>query len=231
MEDTLEALAIVANAIAQGIGRKWAEEAQELAVLQERQRLARELHDSVSQALYGLVLGMRGARALLDRDLVALKELLEHLGEQAETALTEMRTLIFELRPETLEREGLVKALRKQGAFMQTHYGLKLEMEMGEEPQQPFIAKEALYRVAQEALHNIVKHASTTLATLRLYEDKENACLVLEISDKGTGFNPDQSFPGHLGLQSMRERLERLGGTLHIISSPGQGTLIRAMLP
>jgi PAS domain S-box-containing protein len=230
MEDTLDALATVANAIAQGIGRKWAEEYQELAILQERQRLARELHDSVSQALYGIVLGMRSARVLLLRDPEALKELLDHLGEQAETGLTEMRTLIFELRPETLEREGLVMALRKQAEFMQTHYGLILEMEMGEEPQQPFIAKEALYRIAQEALHNIVKHASTNLATLHLHENQENARLVLEISDKGTGFNPEQSFPGHLGLQSMRERLERLGGTLNIISAPGQGTQIRAML-
>jgi PAS domain S-box-containing protein len=206
-------------------------QAQELAILQERQRLARELHDSVSQALYGIVLGMRSARVLLHRDPAMLTKLLDHLSEQAETGLTEMRTLIFELRPETLEREGLVMALRKQGEFMQTRYGLRVEMEMGEEPQQSFIAKEALYRITQEALHNIVKHASATFATLHLYENKENASLVLEISDKGAGFNPEQSFPGHLGLQSMRERLERLGGTLHIISSPGQGTQIRAMLP
>ncbi len=137
MEDTLDALATVANAIAQGIGRKWAEEhleerviertkelsllllenarlygqAQELAILQERQRLARELHDSVSQALYGIVLGTRTARTLLERDSNQLATLLDNIHAQAELGLTEMRTLIFELRPESLENEGLVTAL------------------------------------------------------------------------------------------------------------------------
>jgi signal transduction histidine kinase len=255
MEDTLEALSTVAQTIAQGIGRKWVEEhleervnertreltllleenarlygqAQELAVLQERQRLARELHDSVSQALYGIVLGTRTACALLERNSGKLAELLENVHAQAETGLIEMRTLIFELRPESLETEGLVTALKKHAETVQTRYGLEIETQLGDEPTQPFMVKEALYRIAQEALHNTVKHAQASSALLRLSENARGICL--EVSDTGTGFDPEQLFPGHLGLQSMRERVARLGGRLEINSGGGQGTHIRAMIP
>ncbi len=257
MEDTLDALATVAHAIAQGIGRKWMEEhleervnertreltllinentrlseqAQELAVLQERQRLARELHDSVSQTLYGIALGTRTACALLRHDPDKLVDLLDNVHAQAERGLTEMRTLIFELRPEELVTEGLVTALRKQVATVETRYGLQVMVELGKEPALSFMAKEALYRIAQEALHNIVKHAHVNSAKLQLSEGEDVAGVTLEVSDAGVGFDPAQSFPGHLGLQSMRERLARLKGTLEIISAPGQGARIRAIVP
>ncbi|GAC1374281.1 MAG: hypothetical protein NVS2B12_18760 [Ktedonobacteraceae bacterium] len=257
MEDTLEALDTVANAVAQGIGRKWAEEhleervaertrelslllqenarlygqAQELAVLQERQRLARELHDSVSQALYGVVLGTRTARVLLQRDLKQLATLLDNIHAQAELGLTEMRTLIFELRPESLENEGLVSALKKHAITVQARYGLNIELDLSEEPSLPFLVQEALYRIAQEALHNIVKHAQATTATVSLCPSTDSASITLEVSDNGIGFDPTQSFPGHLGMQSMRERLARLGGMLEISSTPGHGTRIQAVLP
>ena len=204
-------------------------QAQELAVLQERQRLARELHDLVSQALYGIVLGTRTALALLEQNSEKLSMLLENVHAQAETGLTEMRTLIFELRPESLEMDGLVVALKKQAEIVQTRYGLRIEMELGEEPLLPFIVKEALYRIAQEALHNIVKHAHVSSARLRL--SGSSTGILLEISDTGAGFNPERSFPGHLGLLSMRERVARLGGRLEIRSVPGQGTTIRALIP
>jgi PAS domain S-box-containing protein len=257
MEDTLDALATVAHAIAQGIGRKWVEEhleervkertkeltllvnentrlseqAQELAVLQERQRLARELHDSVSQTLYGIALGTRTARTLLHHAPDKLAELLDNVHSQAERGLTEMRTLIFELRPEELVTEGLVTALKKQVDAVETRYGLQIVIELGKEPALPFMAKEALYRIAQEALHNIVKHAHVNSARLQLSEGEDGAGVILEVSDAGVGFNPYQSFPGHLGLQSMRERLARLRGTLEITSAPGQGAQIRATVP
>ena len=205
-------------------------QAQELAILEERQRLARELHDSVSQALYGIVLSTRSARTLLQRDPIKLSQLLKSVYEQAEISLVEMRALIFELRPEVLEAEGLVAALKKQSSLIQDRYGLKVETDITVEPRQPLMVKEALYRIAQEALHNTVKHASASVASLRLYESQEAANLVLEISDNGAGFDTARSFPGHLGLQSMRERMERLGGSLEISSTPGEGTLIRAMI-
>jgi PAS domain S-box-containing protein len=208
-------------------------QAQELAVLLERQRLARELHDSVTQSLYGIVLGTRSARALLHRDPGKLDKLLDNVHAQAETGLTEMRTLIFELRPEILEIEGLVTALKKQVEAVQIRHELEIVTELGEEPRLSFLSKEALYRIAQEALHNVVKHANATAVKLQLSEDSSKgvAGMVLEVSDNGVGFHPQQSFPGHLGLQSMRERLARLGGTLEITSAPGEGTCIRASIP
>jgi signal transduction histidine kinase len=247
----------VAHAIAQGIGRKWAEEhleervnertkeltllikentrlteqAQELAVLQERGRLARELHDSVSQTLYGMALGTRTARTLLHHDPDKLVALLDNIYSQAERGLTEMRTLIFELRPEELVTEGLVIAIKKQVAAVETRYGLQIVTELGKEPALSFIAKEALYRIAQEALHNIVKHAHVKSAKLRVSEGETIGGVILEVSDAGVGFNPEQSFPGHLGLQSMRERLARLGGVLEITSTLGYGVQIRATVP
>jgi len=206
------------------------EQAQELAVLQERQRLARELHDSVSQPLYGIALGTRTARTLLQHGPDKLAELLNNVHSQAERGLTEMRTLIFELRPEELVTEGLVTALKKEVAAVRTRYGLQIVIELGKEPALPFMAKEALYRIAQEALHNIVKHAHANSTKLRLSEEEDDV-VILEVYDDGVGFNPHQSFPGHLGLQSMRERLARLRGTLEITSTPGQGAMIRATVP
>lgn len=203
-------------------------QAQELAVLRERQRLARELHDSVSQALYSIVLGSRAARMLLHRDPDKLAALLDNVLAQAEVGLAEMRTLIFELRPESLETDGLVAALKKHAEAIHSRSALTMVMELGVEPALPDAMKEAFYRVAQEALNNIVKHAHASTVHLRLYRDATGT--VLEVRDDGAGFDPAQSFPGHLGLQSMRERLALLGGTLEITSEVGRGTQIRAII-
>lgn len=204
-------------------------QARDLAVLQERQRLARELHDSVSQALYGIALGTRTARTLLERNPNQLAEPLDYILSLAEDALTEMRALIFELRPASLETEGLVNALMKQAQAVQRREGLMVNMEVGEEPSLPFKVKETLYRVAQEAIHNSVKHAHAKKITVRLYENTTRS--FLEVIDDGVGFNPNQSFPHHLGLMSMHERLTLVGGTLEITSTPGMGTRIHAIIP
>jgi signal transduction histidine kinase len=166
------------------------EQVQGLAVLQERQRLARELHDSVAQALYSIALGARTARTLLDRDPGKAVEPLDYVLALAQAGQAEMRALIFELRPESLEIEGLVMALQKQAEAIQARYSLKVVMELGEEPVLPFIVKEALYRIAQEALHNSVKHANATVVELRLRELATE--MMLEVIDNGVGFNPEQ---------------------------------------
>jgi signal transduction histidine kinase len=165
----------------------------------------------------------------LDRDPGKAVEPLDYVLALAQAGQAEMRALIFELRPESLEIEGLVMTLQKQAEAIQARYGLKVVMEPGEEPALPLIVKEALYRIAQEALHNSVKYANATVVELRLRELATE--MMLEVIDNGVGFNPEQPFPGHMGLQSMRERVAQLGGTLEITSAAGRGVQIRVVIP
>ncbi|GIW34254.1 GAF domain-containing protein [Meiothermus sp.] len=204
-------------------------EAQGKAALEERQKLARNLHDSVSQAIYGIVLGVRTAKTQLARNPEQAPAALDFVLNLAEGAIAEMRALIFELRPESLKQEGLVAALAKQAAALRARHGLPLEAHLGPEPAMSLEAKEALYRVAQEALNNIAKHAKAHKAHLRLQQ--ANGMVQLEICDDGVGFDSQREYPGHLGLVSMRERIERLGGRFEVVSSPGAGTTVRANLP
>ena len=206
-------------------------QARRLAVLEERQRLARELHDSVSQVLYGVGLGARTAQALLDRATIApelkanLAEPLAYVLSLAEAGLVEMRALIFELRPDSLEKEGLVVALTRQADAHRVRHKLDVHAEFCPEPVLPFEAKEGLHRIAQEALNNVAKHAQASRVEIRLTGDGEEVCL--EVQDNGVGFDPQGDYPGHLGLRSMEERAAKLGGMLDIESAPGKGTLIR----
>ncbi len=206
-------------------------QAKELAALEERQRLARELHDSVSQALYGIALGARTARAQLGRDPSKVAEPLEYVLQNAEAGLAEMRALIFELRPESLKTDGLVAALNKQADAVRKRHHLEVETDLCEEMEQVSLEiKEALYRIAQEGMHNVVKHAQATQIKLKLTCDQPNA-IILEIADNGAGFDSQESFPGHLGLQSMRERALRLGGAFDVESKRGKGTRLRVRIP
>jgi len=205
------------------------EQAQQLAALEERQKLARELHDSVSQALYGIALGAKTARTLLDHDPGRVAEPLDYVLSLAEAGLAEMRALIFELRPESLEMEGVVAALTKQTASLQARHHIEVETAFGDEPRLPLPTKEALYRIAQEALNNIVKHARASRVNVRL--ETGDGSVRLEIGDNGIGFDPHGEFAGHLGLRSMRERAEKAGGTFTVESAPDQGTRILVWIP
>ena len=205
------------------------EEVQGKAVLEERQRLARELHDSVSQVLYSIALNAASAVALGTRDPERAAELERDVHDLAGVGLAEMRALIFELRPESLEQEGLVSALQKQGEAAQARHGFAVHIRLGDEPAVPLAAKEALYRIAQEALQNAAKHAHAQTVEFTL--ERQESELILRVSDDGRGFNPKRTFPGHLGLHSMRERMAGIGGDLEIRSSRGRGTSIYARLP
>jgi signal transduction histidine kinase len=205
------------------------ERAQQVASLEERQRLARELHDSVSQALYGIALGARTARTQLDRDPAAAVDPMEYVLQLAEAGLAEMRALIFELRPESLQTEGLVAAIEKQVASTRSRYGLEVQADLGSEPQTKIEVKEALYRVAQEALHNIVKHAHAQHVVVSLVTS--NGTIDLRVRDDGRGFDTEGSYPGHVGLHSMRERIDKLRGTITIESVSGRGTSVNVQVP
>ncbi|TAK54378.1 MAG: GAF domain-containing protein, partial [Dehalococcoidia bacterium] len=193
------------------------ERAQRAASLEERQRLARDLHDSVSQALYGIALGARTAQTMLQRNAGDVGEPLDYVLSLAEAGLAEMRALIFELRPDSLESEGLVVALEKQAAATRSRYRIDVQATLCGEPPASLVVKEALYRIAQEAMHNTVKHARTNRIELALTCTDREITLVLR--DDGAGFDTSASFPGHMGLQSMQERASRVGGTLSIDSS------------
>jgi signal transduction histidine kinase len=203
--------------------------ARDKAALEERQKLARELHDSVSQALYAIGLTATAASRLFAADPARVQPLMDDVVRLAETGLTEMRSLIFELRPESIESEGLVGALEKQVAAVRARHGLLIQTAFGSEPQLPLNAKEALYRIAQEALHNTAKHAHAKLVDLELRTNEGE--LVLRILDDGLGFETDGKFPGHLGLKSMRERAVAIGANLDVRSSPQKGTEVRVRLP
>jgi signal transduction histidine kinase len=205
------------------------EQAQELAALEERQKLARELHDSVSQALYGIALGTRTARTLVERDPAKAIEPLDYALSLAEAGLAEMRALIFELRPESLEREGLTGAITKQADALRARHSIQVATAICEEPQAPLIVKEVLYRITQETFNNVIKHAHASRVNLRLECPGDK--IVLKIKDNGQGFDPAVAYPGHIGLTSMRERANRVGGTIHIESAPGQGTSVRVEIP
>jgi signal transduction histidine kinase len=135
-----------------------------------------------------------------------------------------MRALIFELRPESLQNEGLVAALTKQSDALRARYKLEVVTHFSPEPDIPLEAKEALYRVAQEAMHNIAKHAHASRVELSLWNKDEK--LTLEIRDNGKGFDTAREYPGHLGMKSMSERVAQIGGEFHIESQPGEGTII-----
>ncbi len=216
-----EALRVVQAELAAGV--------QQRIALEERQRLARELHDSVSQAIYGISLGAHTALTLFDTDRKKVLEALNYVLSLAQAGLTEMRALIFELRPESLEMEGLVVALTKQTAALRARYGVEVELSVCEEPEVALNIKEALYRIAQEALHNAIKHARPTRIEVKLFQEGDT--LALDVSDAGIGFNARAVFPGHLGLRSMQERAVGTNGTLVINSEPGQGTEIHARIP
>jgi PAS domain S-box-containing protein len=203
--------------------------AREKVSLAERQHLARELHDSVSQALYGIALGARTICELLDRDPAQIIGLAEYVLQLADAGLAEMRALIFELRPESLELEGLPAALTKQADAIRARHGVVVETFLDDVPECSIQLQHTLYRIAQEALHNAAKHANARRIEVRLRA--HDSTISLDVIDDGVGFQPRGAYPGHLGLRSMHERAAAIGGTLQVTSSPGAGTRVRFTVP
>ncbi len=200
-----------------------------LAANEERANLARELHDSVTQALFSMGLTARALELLLDRDPEAARQKLSELRDLQKDALAEMRTLIFELRPQGLETDGLAQALRNHGAAVQGRTGLSVAVEIEMDERLPLHVEEALYRVAQEALHNVVKHANAENARIALRRSGRD--LRLTVEDDGIGFDPGDVPRGHLGLVGMGQRAERIGAELEISRRPEGGTRVRVTLP
>lgn len=241
------------------------ERGQQLAVLEERQRLARDLHDSVTQLIFSITLIAQSISAAWRRDPAEGERRVNRLLELSQVALAEMRALLAELRPRAsspaaatpavsddsppeqadtvslplpgllqIQRHGLPAAIRKYvidvvGDPLKT----KIEIETDHYQPQSSEREKALYRIAQEALNNIIKHAEATQATIRLHSDEE--ATYLTVTDNGVGFvkpsAPTDVARSGLGMNTMRERAEACGGTLHLSSQPGRGTTVAVTLP
>ncbi len=204
-------------------------QAGELAAGDERAHLARELHDSVTQALFSMTLVSRSAEMLLDSDVGAARTQLTQLRELQREALAEMRALIFELRPGNLEQDGLARALKTHTAALQGRIGLPVVVEANLDERLPLPIEEALYRTAQEALHNVVKHAAAR--QVRVEVGRVKSGVRLRVVDDGRGFDPSQVPPGHLGLAGMEARAARIGATFSCKSEPGKGTTVEVLVP
>lgn len=210
--------------------REQASRLEQAAVAAERSRLARDLHDSVTQSLYSLTLLAEGWRRMATAGkLERVDELLAELGEISQQALREMRLLVYELRPPALEREGLLGALHQRLGAVEKRAGVDARLIAEEVVELPAPVEEGLYRVALEALNNALKHATATSVIVHIRTDNER--VELEVVDNGRGFDPgtvdDRS---GMGLISMRERMEKLGGSLTIRSTLGQGTSVKAVI-
>jgi len=200
-----------------------------LAVVRERNHLARELHDSVTQTIFSMTLTTQSALLLLDRDPGRVGAQLDRLNQLAHSALSEMRVLISELRPEKMAGGGLVAALRRLLADRRLPETLSVSLEVeGDGPLEP-AEEQGLFRIAQEALNNVVKHARASRAQVRLHLAEP---FWIEIADQGQGFDLRQARDGgRVGLVSMGERASQIGWDLHVITSPGAGTRIRVVKP
>ncbi len=206
--------------------------AQEAAVLEERSRLARDLHDSVSQQLFSMTLTAQAARVQIEKNPARTAAQLERLQETAAAALAEMRALIFQLRPPGLSEQGLIAALQQHVAALGRREGLTVHLDVSGEERYARGVEQAIYRIMQEALNNVVKHAGACNVAIAL--DLQPDRTTLRVADDGVGFDLAVLEPSngrHLGLISMRERAAEIGGSLDLHSHPGQGTEVVVVVP
>lgn len=208
--------------------RSMREQEHQISALAERQRLARDLHDAVSQSLYAAHLHAEAAMRLLRaNELGGVDENLELLRDAARRALADMRLLIFELRPSSLPDEGLVEALRSRLEAVERRSGIRTSFEADAGLDLSTAQEEALFGIATEALNNSLKHSGADTIVCSLKSDSQ--FVVLQVSDDGQGFEPDGA-DGGFGLEGMRERAAGLGAELIVNSAPGSGADVLARI-
>ncbi|MDQ2786339.1 MAG: sensor histidine kinase [Chloroflexota bacterium] len=206
------------------------------AVTKERLRFARDLHDSVTQELFSMTLHARTTLKNLDRAGTSandpVRQQVKILSDLAQAALAEMRMLIFELRPGALAEEGLVSAVRKLAASVSAREEVAIDVDAPPD-RLPLStnAEEHLYRLVQEALNNVVKHARARRAVVRMNVMEGGTKLAVEIRDDGVGFDPTGAHPGHMGLETMAARARELGGDSAVVTTHGGGTTVRITVP
>jgi signal transduction histidine kinase len=199
-------------------------QAEQLAVVHERQRLARDLHDSVTQTMYSLSLYANATQKALQREKIEKAlENLDELQKMVREAMLDLRLLIFELHPPILQKEGLVTAIKTRMDSVEARSGIRTEFNVYNEKRLPVDIETELYRITQEALTNVVKHAKADHVSLSMhyYQDK----FKLKVQDNGIGFDSSEaSKSGGLGLKNIQERVQRMNGTITLESVPQTGT-------
>ncbi len=210
--------------------QEYAAQVEEYAGAQERSRLARELHDSVTQTLFSMNLAVQAAQMLAGREPTRVTGQLDRLQELAHAAAGEIQVLARQLQPPSSVGEGPVEALSRLADERRQRDGLQVHLEVIGLAQSKVLSgpvSTGLYRIAQEALNNVAKHAGTCQAVVRLSLESQPA--FMEIEDNGAGFDPGQIARGidHIGLPGMAERAREMGWKISIDSQPGQGTRIR----
>ncbi|AYV27059.1 GAF domain-containing sensor histidine kinase [Streptomyces sp. CJ_13] len=207
------------------------ERSRELTIAEERSRLAHELHDAVSQKLFSLRLTAQAAAALVDRDPARAKDELQQVAALAAEAADELRAAVTELRPAALDEDGLVATLRNHVRVLDRAHAARVTFTCDGVRALPATQEEALLRVAQEALHNALRHSGADLVEVTLA--RRGAGAALRVTDNGQGFVPSavRRAGRHLGLVSMRDRASGVGGRLAVHSEPGTGTTIEMEVP
>jgi signal transduction histidine kinase len=207
------------------------EASRELSVIEERNRLARELHDSMTQNLFSLTLTAEAASELVHADPARAEAEIDRIRALARDTQAELRSLIFELRPPQLEADGLVATIRKDLEVLGRAHGLKADLRVHGTPELDSTVEVELYRIVQEALNNALRHAKADTVEVEL--DAREGVITIIVRDDGVGFDPSARAirERRLGLTSMRERAERLGGTFRVESSPGAGTTVSVEVP
>lgn len=207
------------------------ERSRELTIAEERSRLAHELHDAVSQKLFSLRLTAQAAAALVDRDPSRAKGELQQVAVLAAEAADELRAAVVELRPAALDEDGLVATLRTHTQVLDRAHSAEVTFDSCGVRALPAAQEEAMLRVAQEALHNALRHSGAARVDVTL--TRRGAGAVLRVSDDGSGFDPSgvRRAGRHLGLVSMRDRAGGVGGRLTVESEPGKGTTIEMEVP
>jgi signal transduction histidine kinase len=209
--------------------QSYSAQAEGLVVVRERNRLARDLHDSVTQTVFSMTLAAQSASLLLERDPSRVEAQLDHLGQLAGNALSEMQLLISELKPEEAGRQSLATSLRGYLKGGRLPENLSVELDLQGDQLSDSVEEQSLFHIVQEALNNVVKHAQAAKVQVRLHLTEP---MWIEVQDDGRGFDLRQAeASGRVGLFSMRERAVEIGWDLQIKTSPGAGTCIRVEKP
>lgn len=206
-----------------------AEKARFSAVVEERQRLARDLHDAVSQQLFAISMTATAVGRTLEKDFEKAQRQIHLIEEMSSVAQSEMRALLLHLRPVHLEGKRLSQGLRELLVELQAKVPIEIAYDMDEDIQLPKGIEDHLFRIVQEALSNTLRHSKATKMEIKLQRPSE--LIRLSVRDNGIGFALDEQKHASYGLMSMKERVNEIGGSLNVITAPGKGTRIEIRVP